>query len=187
MFSPSMRNRSSTGSLRAALSRLTICAKDSSPALSAACRPTSSSSSARKRQDALHHVGVQELRAELDELVGRQAAQPGAQLLGHLRGGVEVRPGLRVLAHGENPAGNRQPIATAPRKSAPSSAASVKSTPTSVAPANDAPWRFAARSDTSTSRAPEKSAFSREAPPRRESRNTTRTRRAWSNRARYSL
>src|SRR5713101_6191477 len=142
---------------------------------------------ARQRQDALDDVRVQELRAELDELVGRQSAQPGAQLLRHQRRGVEVRPGLRVLAHGENPAGNRQPMATAPRKSAPSSAASVKSAPTSVAPANEAPWRFAARSETSTSRAPEKSAFSREAPPRRESRNTTRTRSAWSNRARYSL
>jgi len=36
MFSPSMMNRSSTGSFFAALSRLSICANDSSPTLSAA-------------------------------------------------------------------------------------------------------------------------------------------------------
>ena len=75
-------------------------------------------------------------------------------------------------------AGKRQTTVAAPRKSAPSSAASEKSTPTSVAPEKLAPIKLAARSDTSTSRAPEKYAFSSDAPPRRESRKTTRIRSA---------
>src|SRR5262249_13646210 len=132
----------------------------------------------------LDHVGGEQLRAELDQLVAAHRAQPGPQVGGDLGRGIQI---LALAAHEPNPAGRWQPMVVAPEKSAPSSAASRRSTPISVARANEAPIRFAPRSETSIRRAPEKSAFSIEVAPRRASAKAARTISAPSNRARYSL
>src|SRR5207302_8454970 len=131
-------------------------------------------SRAQERQDPFDDVGGEQLRAELDQFLARHRAQPRPQVARHLRGRILiVARGSR--AHAPNPAGKWQPMAEQPLKFAPSSAASRRSTPTSVARAKEAPIRFAPRSETSTSRAPEKSAFSIEAEPSRESTKSTRT------------
>src|SRR6266403_177252 len=138
----------------------------------------------RQRQHSLHHVGGEELGAELDQLVARHRPEPGAQLGRDLRRRIQV---LSPAAHAPDSAGRWQPMVVAPEKSAPVSAASRRSTPISVARAKEAPIRFAPRIETSIRRAPEKSAFSIEATPNRASAKTVRTISAPSNRARYSL
>src|SRR6267378_1864781 len=165
------------------LSRRTNCTETPGPAgglrgqLVALARP-------RQRQHSFHHVGGEELGAELDQLVVRHRSEPRAQLGRDLRGRIQV---LSLAAHAPDSAGRWQPMVVAPEKSAPVSAASRRSTPIRVARAKEAPIRLAPRIETSIRRASEKSAFSIEAEPSRASAKTVRTISAPSNRARYSL
>src|SRR5262249_17235178 len=126
----------------------------------------------REGQHAFDHIGGEQLRAELDQLVAGHRPQPGPQVGGDLGGWIED---LALAAHEPNPAGRWQPMVVVPEKSAPVRAASRRSTPISVARAKEAPIRFAPRSETSIRRAPEKSAFSIEAAPRRASAKAART------------
>src|SRR5258705_6867972 len=137
-----------------------------------------------ERQHALDHIGGEQLRAELDQLLARHRPQPGAQIGRDLGGRIQI-PAL--AAHDPISAGSWQPMVVAPEKSAPVSAASRRSTPIKVARAKEAPIRFAPRIETSIRRAPVKSAFSIEAAPSLASAKAARTISAPSNRARYSL